>query len=352
MAGGVEWTGPPGSGGRANLWLRIATRVVARVGAVEAREFGKLRRRAAGLPWTRFVASGAKVSVRASAARSRLYHTGALEETAALAIADAVSGARAAGDDETPDVEILVRGAEDRFTFSVDASGERLHRRGARVEVGAAPLRETLAAGILALAGWTPDTPLVDPMCGAGTIVLEACAQALDRAPGLARPFAVERWPIFATEAGANTLATMRAEAEARAAAASERARDAPPVPLVGSDRDPRAIESARHNAERAGLERFVTLACRDLSDVRPPAPAGLVVANPPYGRRLGDPRAAARIYRDLGRALRTHFAGWRAAVLVPGRLDADRALGLRVTERFALRNGGLPVTLAIVNVG
>jgi putative N6-adenine-specific DNA methylase len=352
LAGGVEWTGRPASGARANLWLRIATRVVARVGAVEAREFGKLRRRAAGLPWARFVAPGSKLSVRASATRSRLYHTGALAETAALAIADAVPGARTATDDEVPDVEILVRGAEDVFTFSVDASGERLHRRGARVEVGAAPLRETLAAGILALAGWTPDTALVDPMCGAGTIVLEAGAQALDQAPGLARPFAVERWPMFETDAGATTIATLRADAEVRVRAAAARAGSSPPVAIVGSDRDPRALESARNNAARAGLERFVTLACRDLGDVRPPAATGLVVANPPYGRRLGDPRAAARVYRDLGRALRAHFSGWRAAVLVPGRLDADRALGLRVSERFALRNGGLPVTLAIVNVG
>ena len=350
LAGGVEWTGPPSSGARANLWLRIATRVVARVGSVEAREFGKLRHRAAGLPWANFAASGAKLAIRASTTRCRLYHTGALAETAALAVADAVKTARVATDEETPDLEILVRGEEDRFTFSVDASGERLHRRGARIEAGAAPLRETLAAGLLALAGWTPHQPLVDPTCGAGTIVIEAGAQLLDRAPGLTRRFAVEGWPIFRSPEGIQSLAIVRLEAERRAETAAAGAATTQLVPIVGSDRDPRAIESARRNAERAGVDRFVTFACRDFGDARPPAPSGLVVANPPYGRRLGDPRAAARLYRDLGRGLRAHFSGWRAAVLVPGRLDAGRALGLLVSEQFALRNGGLPVTLALVN--
>ena len=154
--GGVAWTGPPASGLRANLWSRVATRVLARVGEVEAREFGKLRHRAARLPWRQFVAPGASVAARASASHCRLYHTGALAEAAVLAVADAVPGARAAGRDEDADVTLLLRGVDDRFTFSADASGERLHRRGARVETGAAPLRETLAAGLLALAGWRP----------------------------------------------------------------------------------------------------------------------------------------------------------------------------------------------------
>src|SRR6187551_2464572 len=182
--GGVSWTGPVASGYRANLWLRVATRVLARVGDVEAREFGKLRRRAERLPWSRFVPRGAAIAVRASATRCRLYHTGALAEAAVLAIADAVPGVHACATDEEPAITLMVRGVQDRFTFSADASGERLHRRGARVETGEAPLRETLAAGLLALAGWTPGTALCDPMCGAGTIVIEAAMQAAGRAPG------------------------------------------------------------------------------------------------------------------------------------------------------------------------
>ena len=343
--GGVGWTGPAASGYRANLWLRVATRVLARVGDVEAREFGKLRRHAERLPWNRFVPRGAAIAVRASATRCRLYHTGALAEAAVLAIADAVPGVHACAPDEEPAVTLLVRGVQDRFTFSADASGERLHRRGARVETGEAPLRETLAAGLLALADWTPGTALCDPMCGAGTIVIEAAMQAAGRAPGTERGFAIESWPLLAQPAIARAVTEMRAEAEAggRQAAAS--------APIVASDRDPRTIESARRNAERGGVAAQVTFACRDAADARPPAPTGLVITNPPYGHRLGDARAAARGYRDLGGVLRAHFRGWRVAVVAPARLDVARAMGLRSAKQFALRNGGLPIVLHVATL-
>jgi len=348
--GGVGWTGPPASGYHANLWSRVTTRVLARVGEVEAREFGKLRRRAARLPWATFVPAGASVAARASASHCRLYHTGALAEAAVLAVADAVPRARAAARGEDADVTLLVRGVDDRFTFSADASGELLHRRGARIETGAAPLRETLAAGLLALAGWKPGTPLVDPMCGAGTIVIEAAMQAAGRAPGGDRPFAMERWPLAAEAAIAPMLAGLRAEARAGrpgtpAAPAGE------PPPIIGSDRDARMIDSARRNAERAGVAAGLTLLCRDADAARPPAPTGLVITNPPYGHRLGDVRAAARGYRDLGRVLRAHFRGWRAAIVTPARLEAERQLGLRASAHHALRNGGLSIVLHVFDV-
>ena len=346
--GGVEWSAPAIGGYRANLWLRLPTRVLARVGTVEAREFGKLRRRAAGLDWSAFVAPGASVSLRASASRSRLYHTGAIVETAALAIGDAVKGVHVAKDDEPADVTILVRGHEDDFTFSVDASGERLHRRGARVEIGAAPLRETLAAGLLALAGWDPNVPLVDPMCGAGTIVIEAALQVLDRAPGLARAFgegfAIDDWPLFSADAASTEAAALRDEARARI-------RTALPAPTIwGSDHDAGAIASAQRNADRAEVGAALTLASRDITDARPPGGSpGVVIANPPYGRRLSDPRSAVRTYRELGRVLRAHFRGWRAAIVIPQQLrDAAGALKLELPEQHRLRNGGLPIVLAV----
>src|SRR5580692_10972162 len=247
-------------------------------------------------------------------------------ERSAPAIGDAVKGVRVAKDDETADVSILVRGLEDEFTFSVDASGERLHRRGARLEIGAAPLRETLAAGLLALAGWDPTLPLVDPMCGAGTIVIEAALQALDRAPGIDRAFgqgfAIDGWPLFSGGAAATAAAILRDQARGRIRAAL-------PAPIVGSDHDARAIESAQRNADRAEVGAALTLASRDITDARPPgASPGLVIANPPYGRRLSDPRAAVRTYRELGRVLRAHFRGWRAAIVIPQQLRDAAAVG------------------------
>jgi putative N6-adenine-specific DNA methylase len=348
--GGVSWTGPPASGYRANLWARVTTRVLARVGDVESREFGKLRRHAARLPWRRFVAPGASVAARASASHCRLYHTGALAEATVLAVVDAVPGARAAARGAEADVTVLVRGVDDRFTFSVDASGELLHRRGARVETGAAPMRETLAAGLLALAGWKPETALVDPMCGAGTIVIEAAMQAAGRAPGAERAFAMESWPLAAEADTAATLAALRAEAQ-RAPGAAAAPNDGAQISIIGSDRDPRMIESARRNAERAGVAYRLTLACRDADAARPPAPTGVVVTNPPYGHRLGDARAAARGYRDLGRVLRAHFRGWRAAVVTPAKIDGERQLGIRSGARFPLRNGGLAIVLHVFDL-
>lgn len=338
--GGVEFRGAPAVGLRANLWLRVATRVLVRVGVAHAREFGKLRHGLARLPWGPFVVPGATIGVRATTSRCRLYHTGAIAEQVALGLADSVGGVKLAekGTEAEADATIYVRGVADEFTFSVDASGELLHRRGARTEVGAAPLRETLAAGVLALAGWSPGTPLCDPMCGAGTFPIEAAAQALGLAPGLTRAFATERWPIFA-------------DAPALAAAVLEEARAAAPAtadaPITGSDRDAKLVESARRNAERAGIAARVAFTCAALTDARPPAPTGLVVVNPPYGRRLGDPRHTARSYRDLGQALRARFGGWRAAVLVPARMPPI-ALGLPVEKRFPLTNGGLRVELVV----
>jgi len=177
--------------------------------------------------------------------------------------------------------------------------------------------------------------------------VIEAAMQALGRAPGTDRVFAMERWPLAADPAIAPAISALRDEARA-AADTSARIADAA---IVGSDRDPRMVESARRNADRAGVAALLTLACRDADAARPTAATGLVITNPPYGHRLGDARAAARGYRDLGRALRAHFRGWRAAVVTPGRVDGQRQLGLRTSAHFPLRNGGLAIVLNIVDV-
>jgi putative N6-adenine-specific DNA methylase len=204
-------------------------------------------------------------------------------------------------------------------------------------------MRETLAAGLLALAGWEPGQPLCDPVCGAGTIPIEAALQAIDRAPGLDREFALEDWPMFTGDATAEKAAALREEARGRI-------RSAAPAPIAGSDRDPAVIESAGRNAARAGVAAHVAWICRDLGDARPPSDApGLVIANPPYGRRLGDTRGALRVYRDLGRLLRAHFRGWRAAIVVPARLaGAADALRLKLPDAHRLKNGGLPIELRV----
>jgi putative N6-adenine-specific DNA methylase len=338
VPGGVEWSGPLVAGLRANLALRVAGRVLLRLGEVEARTFPELRRRLRGLPWDRALPpADAAVRVEASASRCRLYHTGALGETLLLAAGDHLRSAlRPApkGDEETVVPRLFIRGQGDRFTVSVDSSGELLHRRGWRVETGRAPLRETLAAGILALAGHHPDQPFVDPMCGAGTIVLEACARALRVAPGLARSFAFERWPSF------DPALWDRLRDEALAAI-----RPGLRAPIYAFDRDVEAVEITRRNAGRAGFLPHLVVERAALEERAAPEDHGLVVVNPPYGRRL-----AGGGTRDLRRALRGHYAGWRVGLLAPPG-QAERTLGMPAEATHRLTNGGLRVELLVAEL-
>jgi putative N6-adenine-specific DNA methylase len=232
---------------------------------------------------------------------------------------------------------VVVRGREDSFVVRADASGDLLHRRGHRVDTSSAPLRETLAAALLALARWDPATPLVDPMCGAGTIPIEAALLALGRPPGRDRGFACEGWPGFP----AGVAERVRTEALARVRATL-------PAPILGFDRDALAIAAARRNAARAGLADLISLDVAGLGAVKPPlGPPGLVLVNPPFGKRVGRVAELGPLYASLRRLLEGPLAGWRAGVLV-----ADKrllgALG-KPTELHRLITGGLAVHLALL---
>jgi 23S rRNA (guanine2445-N2)-methyltransferase len=319
--GGVEFAGPIADLWRANLWLRTATRILVRIGDVEAREFAKLRHRAAGLPWEALLPPNAAVELSVSASRCRLYHTGAVAENLEHAVADAV------GKPEGEPLKVLARGIGDRWTLSLDSSGELLHRRGWRLDPAEAPLRETLAAALLMARGWDPATPLYDPMCGAGTLLIEGAALARNLAPGLTRHFAFERWRNFDAAAYESVRAAARAAIR-------------PTQPLIaGSDHSASAVEAARQNAARAGVSIDLTVA--DLDQVRAPPGPGLVLTNAPYGKRVG--KDLRPLYGKLGRLLRTQFRGWQAGVLL-----ADPRLipllGKGETLRFV--NGGLRVQL------
>jgi putative N6-adenine-specific DNA methylase len=324
-SGGVELDGDLELLYRLNLWLRAATRVLVRLGEVRARDFARLRRDAAALPWETIVGPATLLELAVTAHRSRLHHTGAIEERLRGAIADRVGAAAATG----PPQRVVVRGVEDRFLISVDSSGELLHRRGYRPGPGEAPLRETLAAGVLALAGWLPGEPLVDPTCGSGTLVIEAALAATGRAPGARRAFAYQRWPGY------------RADLHAALVAAAEAGVHRTAAPIHGSDVDPAAIEAAAGNAERAGVAADVRLVRAAVAEAGLPDGApGLIVANPPYGRRLP---ALGAVYRDLGH-LAASRPGWRLALLCPD----PRLAGLagRLARPIPLLNGGLRVGL------
>ncbi|HTN53583.1 MAG TPA: RNA methyltransferase [Anaeromyxobacter sp.] len=235
------------------------------------------------------------------------------------------AAARAAGG-----LELLARARAGRATLSVDAGGAPLHRRGWRARVGAAPLRETLAAGLLLACGWAGEAPFLDPMCGSGTIAIEAALIAGRRAPGLGRSFAFERLP------GHDPARTGRLRDGLAA-----RARPVP-VPIHASDRNAGALRLAGKNAAAAGMAEAIRFAREDVARLAPPAPAGLCVTNPPYGVRLDEGTAEA--WRALG-ALLSRLSGWQVAVLAPDR-GLERLLPRPPTAARPVRNGGIACRL------
>ncbi len=345
VPGGVEFDGGLRDVYRANLELRLASRVLVRIGHFHAREFWELDKRAARLEWERYLRPGRPVAVRATSHQSRLYHTDAVAERVAQAIAkrlgQPVSRQAAADDDgEAPSHTaplVVVRLDGDAVTVSVDSSGELLHRRGYRLATAKAPLRETLAAGLLAAAAWDRAGPLLDPFCGSGTIAIEAAQWARGLRPGRGRQFRFMEWPRYE----ARLWQSLQSAAEAPAG---------PPPVILASDRDAGAITAARANAERAGVAEAITFARQAVSAMAPPAGPGWVVTNPPYGRRVSsasDPAALLDLYAAFGQTLRERCPGWQVAFLCPEERLA-RATGLRFDLGRAahLVNGGVAVTV------
>ena len=338
--GGVHFGGAHDAILRANLHARTASRIVARLGEFEARHFAELERHARRQPWERYLARGRAARLRVSCRKSKLYHSDAVAQRVAEAI-ERATGARSAplhGAEE--DVElagaqlVLVRLLHDRCTISVDASGELLHRRGYRLATAKAPMRETLAAAMLLAAEWRASAPLLDPMCGSGTIAIEGAMLARRIAPGARRAFAFEQWPDF------DRAQWDRLRDEARA-------RELPRAPGViqASDRDAGAIEAAQANAVRAGVAGDIEFARRALSAIAPPAAHGWIVTNPPYGLRVGERRALRDLYAQLGNVARRACPGWTLALLsAHAELERQTAIPLAAVART--RNGGVPVRI------
>ena len=334
VPGGVEFTGDSAVLYRANLWLRTASRVLLRLGEFRALHFASLHRQMTQLPWERFAAAGVRVSVAATAHRCRLYHSGGVAERIILGMTDRGIHVLPEGPsaEAAPELHLVARGQDDVFTISIDTSGELLHRRGYRVEDTGAPLRETLAAGLLQLAGWDGTTPLCDPTCGSGTLVIEAALRAAGRAPGRARRFAFQSWPTFLPSVWSALLA------EADTAVRAPR-----PGLLYAADLAPEAITVARRNAARAGVESLIQWSVTDVAHARLPAgPPGLILCNPPYGVRLGGPQLLS-LYKNLGRLARS-APGWRLGVLTSDPQLA-RATGPSA-HSYPLFSGGLRVAL------
>ncbi len=326
VEGGAEFADGWPAVWRANLWSRVASRVLVRVACFEADTFSRLEVGLARVEWARWLPPGCPLEIRVAKRQTRLFHTGKVAEVTRGALARG-AGAREPAPGEAP-LRLQVRVDGPGVTVSLDTSGEHLHRRGYRARTGAAPLRENLAAGLLLRAGYGGAEPLLDPLCGSGTLAVEAALLALGRAPGRRRRFAFEALPGFDPRAWA-----------AEQAAADSAARRDLPAPVFASDRDPGAVALAAAAGRAAGLAEHLQVAVAELGELMAPAEGGLLVANPPYGVRLP---GGAEALRALGRAVRGPFRGWRWAV-VTGR-GGGRGLG--GTSRFPFQNGGIALDL------
>jgi putative N6-adenine-specific DNA methylase len=337
--GGVTFRGELPDLYRANLHLRTASRVLARLGGMfYATSFADLRDKAARLPWERFLAPKQPIALRVTCHKSKLIHSDAVAERIHAAIEDRfgkpVSLQKPGGEDaESPPQLVVVRLANDQVTVSIDSSGELLHRRGYRQALAKAPLRETLAAAMLMFSGWDMESPLIDPFCGSGTIPIEAALMAQNIAPGLNRRFAFMDWPGF----------DLKAWETVKAKSAGAKSSRAPHI--LASDRDAGAVKSARENAERAGVAHLIEFNCQAVSAIHPPKESGVVVTNPPYGVRVSEGHDLRNLYAQFGNVLREKCPGWTLAALCN-----DRALlgqvGLKLDTSVSMVNGGIRVML------
>jgi len=339
--GGVECRGSLVDLYRANLRLRTASRVLLHLGSFYADTFSNLGRRAKRLSWEAYLKPGRPVVLRVACHKSRLFHSTAVTERVMESIGSRlgqIPPTKKFDEEEegNPPQLIIVRLVENRCTLSLDSSGALLSRRGYRLATAKAPLRETLAAGILMASGWDLKSPLVDPFCGAGTIPIEAALMARKIAPGLHRHFAFMGWPDFRPK----EWESLKAQAQKGQAASG------PGPPIMGSDRDAGAIRAARSNAERAGVGEGIEFSCLPVSAIEPPAGPGWVVTNPPHGVRLKSHRDLRSLYIRLGRVLRAKCPGWNAAILCAGD-SLLKLTDINFDRWFPMRSGGLRVTLA-----
>jgi len=377
--GGVGFSGSPTLAMAANLHSRIASRVLMRVATARCRDEDELYKLARRTEWERWASERLTLRVDVSAHRSPLRSL----NFAALRVKDAIcdrfresTGVRPSVDTRSPDVRVFVFLDAIDATIYLDLSGESLFKRGWRgVEdsAGAAPLKENLAAGLLSLAGWQPDTPLHDPLCGSGTILIEAAQHALGIVPGRGRRFGFEKLKGFDAVAFAN----LKQLAEQKASAACSALASSPgTLAISGGDIDPRAVDRSRRNLLRAGIpEGAVSVRVEDFGAPRSEAssdgPRGVIVTNPPYGERLhaqlhgasdaapeepsATPRAAPPLtaadqahqlaMQRIGTTLRQHFRGWRACFLSPDP-ELPRQLGMQPRRRTPLFNGAIECRL------
>jgi len=319
---------------KVNLWARLPFRILLRISEFDCTDGDQLFAGIGRIDWSEHLTPELTLAVTATGKTAALNHT----HFTSLQVKNAIVqqqmdtlGYRSDVDTHEPDVRINVHLHEDTATVSLDSSGESLHRRGYRPAVGAAPLKESLAAALIQLSDWQPEQAFFDPLCGSGTLPLEAGLRSLRVAPGLFRErFGFETWPDFDEALWEGMLS----EAE-------DQQREGLPAFVGGSDRDPNVLIQAHSNAAKCGIEHLVNFQQNELADVEAPTDSGILICNPPYGERLGRDTDLGAFYKLLGSVLKQRFKGWTAFVL-SGNKALSSNIGLKSASRVPVYNGAL----------
>lgn len=336
--GGVAFRGELADGYRACLWLRSASRVLLSLGDFPCASNEDLYGGVRAIDWVKYLTPKMTLAVDSVLRDSSLTHSGFVALKSKDAIVDAIRdhfGTRPNVDTKNPDLRVNVHLVKNHCSISLDMSGEPLDRRGYRLDRNSAPLRENLAAALVAFSGWNGATPLFDPMCGSGTILLEAALAASRTAPGLLRgSFGFQSWPNHDSSSWNSLLVEAR-----------ERRTRELPVKLRGFDRSPGAIDMARQNATRAGVSRLVSFAPAEFSSFSPAEVPAMIIFNPPYGERMGEMEELIPLYRTIGDVLKQRCAGSTAFILC-GNSELAKHVGLKATRRIPVWNGPIECRL------
>ena len=345
VSGGVEFQGQLMDCYLANLYLRTANRILMRVDTVYATHFSQLQKKLSDISWELFLKANPVPQIHVTTRHCRLHHTGAISERLLKSIADRKKTIEYIDPDEKPSLppqNIYVRGVDDRFTVSIDSSGDNLYKRGIKRHAGTAPLRETAAAAALMLAGYTGSEPLVDPMCGTGTFALEAALMAKNIPPGCFRDFAFMEWPSYQHK----RWEYLKRESQKKIVS--------PKTTLIlASDKDSVACRQLYQCLQQFDLDDTVTVLNTDffeLDEQRVSGKPGFIAINPPYGRRIGSKGESEQLFKRICSRLNQHYKGWQLVLIVPHKKWAKH-ISFKLHE-YPLSHGGLKLRFKVGTIG
>jgi putative N6-adenine-specific DNA methylase len=335
--GGVDFQGDQALLYRTNLWSRTIYRIFVPIAEVKAHNPQQLYQSVRSINWSEYIQPDMTLAVNSTGKNKHLNHTHFTALQVKKGIVDEQTkkgGQRSSIDANNPDLLINAHIDQNRCVLSLDSSGSSLHRRGYHGAMGSAPLKETLAAALLEIAQWTTDLPFLDPLCGSGTLPLEAAFKGLNIAPGLYRNFGFQTWLDFDRKLWQRILQE-----------AQNSQKSSLTVPIIGSDRNGQVIQQAKTNAQNCGLEDYIQFTKQEVSEIEAPADRGILICNPPYGKRLGKETELGELYKLLGDIFKQRFKGWTAYILT-GSKELSKQVGLRTSSRTKVYNGAIPCTL------